>query len=441
MAESIYDFLFEGKPPQSVTTYGQTVENIPKWMSDYTQGLISRANAAAAEPYIPYGGPRIAGFNEDQQAAFGLVEQNVGAWQPYFEAGTAGYMGGLDRASNIGRAASPFVEAGSKQWTDEGVAESYMNPYISGVLDRQERLATRTLEDEFMPRITGMFGGAGQYGSRGGTGSMEDMAMRGARDIQEDLESQRLESLSGAYGMGADIFGADQGRQAEMARIVGALEEAGASSMFRGAEGLGRMGEAASGMGYADAGAMEHIGAQQQGMDQASLDLAYQDFLEQRNLPFERVGFMSDVIRGLPMSTVQQRTDFGPASIYQPSPLSQAVGAYGVYRGLNPREGARGGYIEGEYEDVTGYEEGGYAYPKALARGGYLPEQEFGIGGLATAAWKKMYGLGKSAWGGLTRWAQSLRPDPTDSIGVLGGHTLANDEADKKDIELQWKQD
>lgn len=435
MADNIYDFLFEGKPPQSVTTYGQTVENIPKWMSDYTQGLISRANAAAAEPYIPYGGPRIAGFNEDQQAAFGMVEQNVGAWQPYMEAGTAGYMGGLDRAANIGRAASPFVEAGSQKWTDEGVADSYMNPYISGVLDRQEQLATRTLEEEFMPRLSGMFGGAGQYGSRGGTGSMEDMAMRGGRDIQEGLEAQRLEALSGAYGQGADIFGADQTRQGEMARIVGALEEAGAASMYQGAEGLGRMGESASGMGYMDASAMQNIGQQQQGMDQASLDLAYQDFLEQRNLPFERLGFMSDIIRGLPMDRVQTRTDYGPASIYQPSPLSQAVGAYGVYRGMNPRETAEGGYIEDDYA------EGGYAYPKALAEGGYYPEQEFGIGGLATAAWKKMYGLGKSAWGGLSRWAQSLRPDPTDSIGVLGGHTLRNKGADKENIELRWKQD
>ncbi len=435
MAESIYDFLFEGKPPQSVTTYGQTVENIPKWMSDYTQGLISRANAAAAEPYIPYGGPRIAGFNPDQQAAFGMVEANIGAYQPYLEAGAAAYGGGLNRAANISAAAQPYMDEASQRWTDEGVAESYMNPYISGVLDRQERLATRTLEDEFMPRISGMFGGAGQYGSRGGTGSMEDMAMRGARDIQEDLESQRLEALSGAYGQGADIFGADQSRYGELGRIAGALEEAGAGAMYQGAEGLGRMGEAAQGMGFTDAAAMEHIGAQQQGMDQASLDLAYQDFLEQRNLPFERLGFMSDIIRGLPMDRVQTRTDVGPASIYQPSPLSQAVGAYGVYRGLNPRGGAEGGYIEDDYA------EGGYAYPKAFAEGGYYPEQEFGIGGLATAAWKKIYGLGKSAWGGLSRWAQSLRPDPTDSIGVLGGHTLANEGADKENIELRWKQD
>ena len=92
---NVTDFLFEGQPPQSVTTYGQTVENVPKWMSDYTQGLIARANAAAAEPYIPYGGPRIAGFSPEQEAAFGMVEENVGAYQPFLEAGASGIGGEL----------------------------------------------------------------------------------------------------------------------------------------------------------------------------------------------------------------------------------------------------------------------------------------------------------------------------------------------------------
>ncbi len=366
----ITDFLFEGKPPQSVTTYGQTVENIPKWMSDYTQGLIARANAAAAEPYIPYGGPRIAGFSEDEQTAFGLTEANIGAYQPYLEAGAAGYGGGLQRAANIRRSADPFLEAGSRMWTDEGVAESYMNPYIGGVLDRQEQLATRTLEESFLPSLQRTFGGAGQYGSRGGTGSMEDIGVQGMRDIQEGLEAQRLEALSGAYGQGADIFGADMSRQGELARITGALEEAGAQQMFAGAEGLGRMGEAAQRMGITDAASMAEIGQQQRGMDQASLDLAYQDFIEQRDLPFQRVGFMSDVIRGLPsQGGVTTRTDVGPASIYQPSGLSQLAGAYGVYRGLQSG-GAEGGYlIDGDFEDMTDYAEGGYAYPKgALSR-------------------------------------------------------------------------
>ena len=360
------DFLFEGKPPQSVTTYGQTVENIPKWMSDYTQGLIARANAAAAEPYIPYGGPRIAGFSPEQQAAFGMTEANIGSYQPYLEAGAAGYGGGLSRAANIRRSADPFLQAGSQQWTDEGVAESYMNPYIGGVLDRQEQLATRTLEDKFLPSLQRTFGGAGQYGSRGGTGSMEDIGMQGMQEISEGLEAQRLEALSGAYGQGADIFGAGQQRQAELARITGALEEAGAQQMYAGAEGLGRMGEAAQRMGLTDAASMEAIGQQTRGMDQASLDLAYADFLEQRQLPFDRASWMSEIIRGLPpQGRTTTRTDVGPASIYQPSPLSQLAGAYGVYRGLQPPPGtAEGGYIEADYEDVTDYAEGGYAYPK-----------------------------------------------------------------------------
>lgn len=50
--------------------------------------------------------------------------------------------------------------------------------------------------------------------------------------------------------------------------------------------------------------------------------------------------------------------------------------------------------------------------------------------------------LGKSTWGGLTRWARALRPDPSNSIGVIGGHTLIDDEADEgRKKELQWKQD
>jgi hypothetical protein len=424
MGSSI-DFLFEGKPPQSVTTYGQTVENIPKWMSDYTQGLIARANAASAEPYIPYGGPRIAGFTPEQQAAFGMVEENVGSYQPYLEAGAAGYGGGLQRAANISGAAQPYLDEASQRWSDEGVAESYMSPYIGNVLDRQEALATRTLEEEFMPRISGMFGGAGQYGSRGGEGSMEDIAMRGGRDIQEGLEAQRLEALHGAYGQGADIFGADQSRYGELGRIAGALEEAGAASMYQGAEGLGRMGEASQRMGLTDAAAMEGIGAQQQGLDQASLDMAYNDFLEQRQLPFDRLSFMNNMIRGLPFSTSQTRTDVGPADIYQPSPLSQMVGAYGVYRGLNPGEGgAEGGYmIDGEFEDVSDYAEGGYAYPKGYAEGG-LAEYAFGgqvLDSIRSGIANRFPTFNK--WMG--KWGY---PDVGDSIGVVRGKQLTTDD-------------
>jgi hypothetical protein len=201
-----------------------------------------------------------------------------------------------------------------------------------------------------------------------------------------------------------------------MARIVGALEEAGAASMYRGAEGLGMLGSEAQRMGLTDAAAMEGIGAQQQGLEQRSLDLAYQDFLEQRNLPFDRLGFMSNIVRGLPMDRMMTRTDVGPASVYQPSPLSQIVGAYGVYRGMNPSGEAEGGYIEGDYDDVTDYGEGGYAYPKGYAEGGLA---EYAFGGQVLDRIRS--GIA-NRFPSFNRWMGKWGyPDVGDSVGVSRG--------------------
>jgi hypothetical protein len=399
---SITDFLFEGQPPKSVTTYGQTVENVPKWMSDYTQGLIARANAAAAEPFQPYEGPRIAGFSPEQEQAFGLAEQNVGAYQPYLEAGAEATAGGLEQAARAGRtdvrgAAQPYLDDASGSFTDPGNVEAYMNPYVQNVLNRQESLANRTLSERFLPQLQRTFAGAGQYGSRGGFGSMEDIGVRGVRDIQENLEEQRLATLGQAYGQAADIYGADRGRSATLAQTAGGLEQAtgqlgilGANAQIQGANQLGQMGEEASKLGAIDAASLEAIGNARQQQGQRSLDLAYGDFQEQRDLPLRRVGFMSDIIRGLPASAIggtKTTTEVGPASIYQPSGLSQIAGAYGVYKGLKEARGggvraAEGGYIDnetGQYiEDQTA--------PMVDHPAHYGGMNDYAIGGLARYA-------------------------------------------------------
>ena len=346
---AITDFLFEGEPPKSVTTYGQTIESVPKWMSDYTQGLIARANAAAAEPYIQYGGPRIAGFSPAQEAAFGLTEQNVGAYQPYVEGATGAAMDVIGGPSPLEQA-QPYLGAGTESFAAPGTAEQYMNPYIQNVLNRQESLAGRTLEEQFLPKLQRTFAGAGSYGSRGGEGSMEQIGMRGVRDIQENLEEQRLATLGGAYGQAGEMFGQERGRDIQAGQIAGQLGTAGGQLGLMGAERLGALGEFAQRAGVTDAATLESIGQSQQAQEQASLDLAYRDFQEQRDLPMARTGFMSEIIRGLPPSAVpsaMQTTEVGPASIYQPSPLSQIAGAYGVYKGLSPPPGgiARGGRV------------------------------------------------------------------------------------------------
>jgi hypothetical protein len=183
---------------------------------------------------------------------------------------------------------------------------------------------------------------------------MEELGIRGTRDIMEGLNEQNLAALSGAYGQAGELFGADRTRDIQAGEIRGGLEEAGGRlgvqqglGMLQGAETAGQLGEASSKLGYADAAALESVGRSRRDMGQRSLDTAYGDFREQRELPMDRVKFMSDIVRGLPTSTSTQRTDYGPADVYGPSGLDNIVSAYGLYKDFQGN--ARGGYIPGRY--------------------------------------------------------------------------------------------
>lgn len=331
---SINDFLFEGRPPPSTTQWGETVENMPKWLSDYTKGLVQRANAIAAEGYQPYGGPRIMGFSPDEQQAFGATREAAGAYTPYLNAAQQQLTGGLREAgSMVGGATQRFP----------GAVGAYMDPFVQNVLNRQRTVAQRGFEEQTLPALQDAFTRAGHFGSD----RMMELAGRASRDFSEGLTEQQLAALSGAYGQAADIFGQDQARMLQGAGIMGELG-------IEGGRQLGALGSAAQAMGLTGAGALEAIGRQQRGMGQRSLDLAYEDFLRQRDYPRETIDWMGTVIRGLPTSRQQLSTQTGPADIYQPSGLSQlasllsaGAGAYDIFTNRGNAEGGLVQYAKG----------------------------------------------------------------------------------------------
>jgi len=71
------------------------------------------------------------------------------------------------------------------------------------------------------------------------------------------------------------------------------------------------------------------LGAQQQTQAQNILNNQYQDYLNSQNYPYKQMGFMSDMIRGLPLTQQSQ-------TMYQqpPSMLQQVAGAGLVGKGL-----------------------------------------------------------------------------------------------------------
>jgi len=375
----VLDFLFDGRPPASTTTYGETVENIPQWLSDYNQGLIGRANMAAGEPYQAYEGPRIAGFSPDQLAGFESARGNVESWQPgigragelYDEAGNkdltgvadpylqgaAGNFAGTGSLNPLNQAA-PFLQQGVRGFPAS--VNEYMDPYIGNVLNRQAELSNRNLVENSLPALQDAFVGSGSFGGD----RMMDLGVRTIRDTSEALQSQQLGALSAAYGQAGNLYGADAGRWMEGANLAGNLTTAqgqlglGAGTgllnvgrnygdltgaegdlALRAGEGYGALGEATSEMGWRDAAGLEAIGAQQRGLDQQSLDLAYSDFEEQRDFPRDSVDWMSQIIHGMPpQGGTVSTSSTGPANVYGPSPLAQLASGYSIWKGLQSDE-------------------------------------------------------------------------------------------------------
>lgn len=326
----VADFLFEGKAPPSTTTYGKTTTDIPQFMSDYTQGLIAKANAVAAEPYQQYGGPRVAGFTPDTQNAFSMTRQAADSYMgPLQQALGLTEQATAPGASGLAQAQPYLNQAGQNFGAQQ--AQQYMDPYVGNVIDRASQVANRNYNENILPGLTNKFTASGQYGSS----AMAREANRAARDLTEGLQSNAASELSGAYQQAGNLFNADQSRQLAVGQTTGQLAGQQQGAMLQAGQQMGALGQAQQQLGLSGAAALDTIGQEQQTQNQKNLDVGYQDFLNQTNYPKQNIDWMNSVIRGLPMSSTQNTTSTGPSNVYQPSPLAQ-LGSFGTgVAGLN----------------------------------------------------------------------------------------------------------
>jgi hypothetical protein len=151
---------------------------------------------------------------------------------------------------------------------------------------------------------------------------------------QANLANQAAQNQAGQFNAGQNLqaagLGAQYGQAAnqlnEQSRQYGAgLGLQGLQTGLQAAGQLGTLGqnEYAQNMGINQL--QGQYGAQQQAQQQQGLSQSYQDFLNQQNYPYKQMGFMSDMLRGLPLG--QQSTQ----SIYQAPPsMLQSAGALGL---------------------------------------------------------------------------------------------------------------
>jgi hypothetical protein len=322
----------------------QTVTNtsIPEYARPYVERMLGQTEALTdinQNPYQTYGGERIAGFNPTQQQAFQNVQNMQVAPQIGEGSGLAAVsgLGSIGTAGQMGQVGQQYAN----QATNPYAQQAYMSPYIQNALQPQLQEMQRQYD------ITGLqqkraATGAGAFG-----GSREAL-------MRSENERNKNMAMNAAIGSGyqnafqaaqqAQQFGAGLGLQGLQGQLQGYGQAGQAAST------LGQLGQTQYGQQMGINQAQQQVGAIQQAQAQQGLDTAYQDFLKQKNYPYQQLAFMSDMTRGLPLSQSSQAMYTAP-----PSAVSQlgglgmsALGIYGMSGGFKANGGMVGkGYAKG----------------------------------------------------------------------------------------------
>lgn len=287
----------------SVVPSASTTETVlPDWYTNYGMQILANQNALMNAPYQTYQGPRVASFTPDQQASFDATKQAAFSYQPGLNAAQQATQGLMNAPGGL-ESAQPYLSRAGQ--TSASQVQQYMNPYQDAVVNRIGELGARTLREQILPEISDRFIKSGQFG-----GSRQaEMIGRGIRDTMEGITAKQAEALSTGYQGALSAAGTDLARYGTLGQTAGALGQGDIASRRATAAQMGDMAARQQSLGLTGAGALSSIGDKQREMDQANLDVAYQDFLKQQGYPQEQidkaVATMKGVQGGVPQGTLK----------------------------------------------------------------------------------------------------------------------------------------
>ena len=273
--------MSKGKSTQSVT--------LPAYQEAQAKELFQAGKSLAGQPFVPYTGPRVAGFNPDQlqqfQATRGLFETGM-QYDP---------LTGLQGLAQQG--APQIGQVGSLLGADIG---AYQNPYQQQVID-QSMADIQRQADIARGQSQSQAIGAGAFG--------------GSRSALLESESQRPyieQQARTAAGLRQSGFEqaqraaeSDIARQQQMAMFAPEFELRARQQQAGLLGGVGaEQQQRLAGLGQ--------IGAQQQQLQQMGLQVPYEEF--QRALAYgpQQFGLLAAGQTGqTPTTTMSQKTGLG----------------------------------------------------------------------------------------------------------------------------------
>jgi uncharacterized protein YoaH (UPF0181 family) len=155
----------------------------------------------------------------------------------------------------------------------------------------------------------------------------------GQQNLQSMLDTQRLGTQTGLAALQSNQQ-ADLDRQ----RMYEQSRQFGSSQGLAGYGLAGQMGQTLTNIGSARSqadlaryGMQTSTAAQQQALNQQYLDMAYQDFLRQRDYPMEQMQQYSSLLRGVPITPNTTSTTYAPNASLGSQLMGGGLAAAGIY--------------------------------------------------------------------------------------------------------------
>jgi len=308
--------------PDAKSTLAGT--DIPEWVSSAGRQLYDQAAEIASQDFPGYEGARIATYGDDNNKLTALEQQGI----DLLAQGTEPFQGYLDDASAMADTLGQGYDQASRA---DLIGDSFSMDSAQPYMDMYQRSidpAIAEIRKQTQQNLMGDSAAAARAGAFGGS-------RQGLREAETMTEGSRLAGdarvQAGVRGMEFASGRFDQERaarfEAEQARRSGyETQEAG---RLRATETLQGFAPLAQGLNEQAASGMISSGQAQRQLDQQALDMAYGDYVEQRNYPQQQLNFALGALQGVPYNTRTIGLEEGTQYSQSPSIYGQTLGGLG----------------------------------------------------------------------------------------------------------------
>ena len=301
-----------------------TGTDIPEWVSAAGRQLYDQSAEIASQDFPGYEGARIATYGDDNNKLTDLERQGI----DLLAQGNEPFQGYMDNASAMANTLGQgYDQASRADLLGDNFSMASAQPYMD-MYQRSIDPAIAEIERQTQRNLMGDSAAAARAGAFGGS-------RQGLREAETITEGSRLagdaRAQAGARAMEFASGRFDQERSArlaaEQARRSGyETQEAG---RLRATETLQGFAPLAQGLNEQAASGMISSGQAQRQLDQQALDMAYGDYVEQRNYPQQQLNFALGALQGVPYETRTIGLEQGTQYSQSPSIYGQTLGGLG----------------------------------------------------------------------------------------------------------------